>query len=492
MAQITRKQFFAAGAAPLARPVQSSRTRRPRNVLLLMSDQHRPHALSIDGNPVARTPNLDALARSGVRFDDAYCTNPVCTPSRASLLTGLYTHSHRTWNNSTPWPFEIKTVAHHFGRAGYMSALIGKMHFVDAQSHGFDYLAQFNDWYQYLGPKTRLYAEELGHANSGSGMPQIDDLWRDFGDPWLGVREKDNREGPVHPGRISKIPERDHFDSFVAREAVRFLKNHGRQQPFFLVASFLKPHDPFMPAERFAAMFRAEDMQLPPTWGKVNLETVPREIRESIRRNRPTPELRDPAVARRRIALYYASIAQMDDCAGQVLRALSESGLEQDTLVLYLSDHGEMLAEHGLWQKFVFYEPSVGVPLIIRVPGMTAAGARSATPVSLADIVPTLCELCGVSYPAGLDGTSIIPDLREPGRIRDRAVFAEFNLRTPRAKYMIRRGHYKYSYYLNDIAEMYNLREDPAEMRNLALLPEFKSKTEAMRAELFAWHKPQA
>src|SRR5204863_8187555 len=236
-----------------------------------------------------------------------------------SLLTGLHTHNHQTWGNATPWPFEHKTMAHYFSRAGYMTALIGKMHFVDAQTHSFDHRLDFNDWYQYLGPKTKLYADELSRANSGSGMPQIDDLWRDAGDPWKGARDLDDREGFVHVGRPSKMAEQDHFESFVARESVRFLKNHARRQPFFLISSFLKPHDPFMPAERFAAMYKPEDMKLPDTWGKVDLSTVPEEIANSIRKNGPSPEASDPAKARLRMAMYYANLAQMDDCRGKVL-----------------------------------------------------------------------------------------------------------------------------------------------------------------------------
>src|SRR5437588_12050382 len=124
MAILSRRDLLSIGSAAALAPFASGQNaRRPKNVLLLMSDQHRPHALSIDGDPVARTPGLDALAASGTRFDSAYCSNPVCTPSRASLLTGLYTHHHKTWNNSTPWPVENKTMAHHFSRAGYMTGL---------------------------------------------------------------------------------------------------------------------------------------------------------------------------------------------------------------------------------------------------------------------------------------------------------------------------------------------------------------------------------
>jgi choline-sulfatase len=489
---MTRKDFLRLGGAALAPalglPVRGQSV-RPKNVLLLMSDQHRRDCLGIEGNALARTPNLDALARSSVRFGSAYCSNPVCTPSRASLLTGLYTHHHHAWSNTTPWHFEHKTAAHYFGRAGYMTALIGKMHFVDAQTHGFDYHLDFNDWFQSLGPKTKLYAEELSRANSGSGMPQIDDLWLDGGDPWKGARTLDSREGAVAVGAVSKISEADHFESFVARETVRFLRAHGKQQPFFAISSCLKPHDPFMPAERFASMFRAEDMKLPPTWGKVDLARAPKEVRNSIELTGATPELRDPAQARQRIAMYYANLAQMDDAMGKVLGALRELDLEKDTIVVYTSDHGEMLGDHGLWHKFQFYEGSCGVPLIVRAPGVTESGSTCAAPVSLVELLPTLAELCGVALPA-LDGKSLVPQLRNPRELRDQPVFSEFNLQTPRAKYMIRRGDYKYTFRVNDMAELYDLRSDPDEMNNLALKPEDRARVEALKNELFAWYRP--
>ena len=486
---MNRRQFVQAGLLGLPFHARAQTVVRPKNVLLLMSDQHRRDCLGIEGNRLARTPNLDALARSGTRFGAAYCSNPVCTPSRASLLTGLYTHHHQTWDNATPWPFEHKTIAHYFGRAGYMTALIGKMHFVDAQTHGFDYRLDFNDWYQYLGPKTKLYADELSRANSGSGMPEIDDLWRDEGDPWRGARSLDSRKGPVAVGRASEIPEQDHFDNFIARETVRFLKNHGRQQPFFAICSCLKPHDPFMPARRFAEMFRAEDMPLPPTWGKVDPAKVPAQIRNLIRFNGPTPELNDPMQAKQRIAMYYANLAQMDDALGQVFAALRELDLEKDTIVLYTSDHGELLGDHGLWQKFQFYEGSCGVPLVIRAPGVTTMGSKCPMPVSQVQLLPTLAELCGVPVPK-LDAPSIVPQLRDVMAVRDQPVFAEFDLQTPRAKYMLRRGDFKYTFRVGDMAELYDMKRDPDEMTNLALLPEQGQRVEQMKRELFEWYKP--
>jgi choline-sulfatase len=405
-------------------------------------------------------------------------------------MTSLYDHNHKTYNNNFPWPFEHKTIAHHFGQAGYMTGLVGKMHFVDAQTHGFDYKLDFNDWYQYLGPKTKIRAEEIIYPNSGSGLPQIDDLWRDYGDPWTGNIEVDDREGYTLVGRVSGLEEKDHFESFVARESIRFLKNHGKKQPFLLVTSFLKPHDPFTPAERFAHMFRAPDMKLPDTWGKVNLSTVPHVMRQHIEYNWATPELRDPEQARRRIASYYASLAQTDDCVGKVLQALKEFGLEDDTIVLYTADHGDMLGAHGIWGKSVFYEPSAGVPLLFRVPGMTPANVHCQTPVSLVQVMPTLTELCGLPTPEGIDGTSFVRSLREPRQTQETTIFAEHDLTSRHPASMIRYGDYKYCYYIDDMPELYNLRTDPEEMKNLALLPAYKDKAQEMQERLFAWHRP--
>lgn len=455
-----------------------------------MSDQHKRDCLGVAGNSIARTPNLDAFAHTATRFTDAYCTNPVCTPSRASILTGLYTHNHGAWNNTAPWPVQHKSIAHYFANAGYVTGLVGKMHFVDAQTHGFDYHLDFNDWYQFLGPKAKLYADELGRANSGSGLPQIDDLWRDFGDPWKGARSLDEREGSVAVGRVSKIPEEDHFESFVARESVRFLQKYGQhQQPFLLICSFLKPHDPFMPAARFATMFRAEDIRLPDTWGKVDLSKVPAEVRKSIEYNAPTPELRDPAQARRRIAFYYANLAQMDDCAGIVLRSLRDFGLEDNTIVVYTSDHGEMLGEHGLWQKFQFYESSCGVPLIVRDLGVSSLDV-CATPVSQVGLLPTIAELASVVVPSSIDGRSFAQQLRNPGVRGEATVYSEYALRTTSAKYMIRNGDYKYTFWTHDMPELYNLRTDPKEMDNLALRADHAGMVAELKEKLFSWYKP--
>lgn len=445
--------------------------------------------MGVAGDKVAHTPNLDALMRESVRFTNAYCSSPVCGPSRASIMTGQYTFNLETRRNNTPFSPKHKTVAHRFGAAGYLTALVGKMHFVDGQTHGFDYKLEFNDWYQQLGPKTSLWADELGHANSGAGLPEIDTLWQN-GDPWKGHRTLDGRLGSVAVGRPSLLREEDHFESFVARESIRFLENYaGKNEPFFLVSSFLKPHDPFTPAERFASMFDQDKMQLPDTWKLADIDARPKEVREYAKEIPWTPELKNAAESRKRMAMYYANLAQMDDCAGQILSALKRLGMDRNTIVVYTSDHGEMLGDLGLWNKFEFYEGSCGVPLSFRVPGEDAS--TCAQPVSLISLTATLADLCTVPFPGPGDGKSFAELVKKPDSSWQYGpVFAEYNVGEPSAKYMVRDGDYKYTFWTHDIEELYDLRNDPQERHNLARQPEHHQRAAQMKQVLFAWHYP--
>jgi choline-sulfatase len=493
--RLHRRQFLvgASASALLSSPlsVALSPRRRP-NVLLLMSDQHKRSCMGAAGDSVARTPHLDHLAAESTRFSAAYCTNPVCTPSRASLLTGLYSHHLEAQNNVSPFSPLHKTMAHHFAAAGYLTGLIGKMHWVDAQTHGFDYRIEFNDWLQYLGPKVQLYADELGAPNSGAGLPEIDDLWLEEGDPWKGHRHADGRKGGTASGRVSLIPEQDHFDSFVARESVRFLQRFGGgPQPFFLITSFLRPHAPFMPSQRFADLFDPAQMRLPASWGKADLANLPREVASSIQRNAYNPDLNDPAGARRAIAFYYANLAEMDDCLGRVVQAVRDLGLENDTIICYTADHGEMLSELGLWQKFQFYEGSCGVPLLIRVPGRAAAVCDA--PVSLVSLCSTLADLANVPLLQPNDGASLQTYLKpSKGRkpVAVEPVFAEYGLSSTQPKRMIRDGDWKFTEWLHDIPELYNLREDPHEMHNLASEPSSAAQVQHLKQRLHAWYPP--
>jgi choline-sulfatase len=188
--------------------------------------------------------------------------------------------------------------------------------------------------------------------------------------------------------------------------------------------------------------------------------------------------------------MYYANLAYLDSVLGGVLTALRELNLENDTLVVYSSDHGEMLGEHGLWQKSLFYEPSCGVPLIFRAPGFTAAGQVCRAPVGQVGLAATLLDACGLDVPTGLDEPSYAAWLREPSRPATRPVFAEYALGTKQARAMIRDGDWKYNHWANDLPELYNLRDDPGEVRNLAFESAHRATLERLRERLLAWHTP--
>jgi choline-sulfatase len=331
--------------------------------------------------------------------------------------------------NDEPWPSGIRTLGHRFQGAGYFTALIGKSHFNDGQTHGFDYRLDFNDWFQYLGPRTQLYVDEINAPNVGCGLPVVPELW-EGDDPWRSQRSPGAKEAIVL-GRASLLEGDDHFDDFIARETVRFLEQE-RPQPFFLVSSYLKPHAPFTPAPRFIDPDWERTTRVPDTYGKLDLNNVPEEIRR--RAVRTPPELRNPRTIRQRLAMYYGCVAHLDHCIGQVTAAVERLGLSNDTIVIYTSDHGEMAGELGLWNKFVFYESSCRVPLVFRVPGKTRAGARCRVPVSQVALAATLCELCGLEEPPGLDAGSLAPLLNDPSPRAGAPVYSEFALhgRNPR------------------------------------------------------------
>ena len=467
----------------------------PPNVLILMTDQHRRTCMGAAGDAVAITPNLDKLAAESIRFSDAYCTNPVCSPSRATIMTGLWTHNltfrgKEYQGSGMPYSPKHKTIGDEFARAGYMTALIGKMHMIDAQTHGFNYHLEFNDYFEYLGPKTIMYADEVDHSDSGAGQPQIPELCKTEGYPWKGDIKKDGRLGPVAVGNPSKMELEDHFESFVTRESINFLEQYANQdQPFLLVASLLKPHEPFMPARQFAEMFQADKMTPSKTWGKADLKTLPESVVHSIEKCPFTPELLHASAVRERMAYYYGNLAQSDACIGEILAALTRLGLDQNTIVVYTSDHGEMLGDLGLWGKLQFYDGSCGVPLMFRVPGGAPGVCKQ--PVSLVSLKATIEELCGVPVTQS-DGESFAYLVDEPRSHKEYGpVFAEYDLGGKNAKYMILDGGYKYTLWLHFKDELYDMRNDPEEMHNLAEKPEYSHIVERLKQRLLTWHRPK-
>jgi choline-sulfatase len=483
------------GASP-ASPAQASgqtaqspgggSPRRP-NVLFLFSDQHRWDYLSCAGNPLVPTPELDRIAARGVRFSRAVCPYPVCAASRMSLLTGRYAHATGVINNTDRLPWNARTVAHHFADAGYHTGLIGKMHFNDAHTHGFQFMMGFNDWFQTLGPKVQGFADEIANHpigpqffrtvdDDGSGLPELPDLWEGKS-PWAG-----------HVNRIpwvgSQLQEEDQFDVFVARETCRFLRTY-KDEPFFLVAGFLRPHPPLHPPRAWADRYPLDKIQVPPPG---DLSNYPKGIRGRIQRFQQLGEER----LRAHRAGYLGNLAFLDHCVGLVYRQLEELGLLENTIVVYTSDHGDMDGQNGLYQKFCLYDPSINVPLIVSQPGTLPQGQASHAETEYLGLYPTLAELAGLPVPAAIDARSFAGILRHPDAKGPDACFSEFNLRQPSDAYTARSGRWKYIYTHGDIDELYDLEADPAETRNLLVKAPGQHQREhrQMKDRLFAWFNP--
>jgi choline-sulfatase len=484
---LTRKDFLRAAAlAPSLAPAAQRAipaASRP-NVLLIMADQHRPEYMTAAGSSLVPTPNIDRIAARGVRFTHAVCPYPVCAASRASLLSGLYPHTHGVINNTDLLDWRTRTVAHHFADAGYHTGLIGKMHFNDGHTHGFHYFLGFNDWFMYLGPKVQAYANEIAnHAigpqffatvnDDGSGLPELPGVWGGKL-PWAGHVER--------IGFASEIEPDDQFDAFVARESVRFLERHGKTEPFFLVASFLKPHPPLHPPRPWDARYPVDTIALPPVG---DVTQYPKRVQNRIDSFQRLGSQR----LREHRAGYLGNLAYVDTCVGEVYRSLERLALLENTIVVYTSDHGEMDGDHGLYQKFCLFDPSVGVPLIVSYPGKLPEGRISHELVEYMSIYPTLAELTGTDAPRGIDAGSFARLARNPDAKGPEAVFSEFNLKAQTDCYMVRTRRYKYIYNRGDIAELYDLEADPRENVNRQADSSLARVRSQLHDRLMAWHK---
>ncbi len=413
------------------------------NLLLVMADQLAAGVLPAYGGG-ARTPVIDALAGGGCLFEAAYCASPLCAPSRASLMTGRLPSQTGVFDNAAPLPPDVPTVAHVLRSAGYRTALAGKMHFVGPdQLHGFEerlttdvYPADFEwtpDWA--LGP-----GERPGWYHN---MQSLRDA---------GVRD------------AAMQTDYDDEVSFRAARYLRDLRRSDEQRPFFLAVSFTAPHDPWEVRRRHWDLYEGADIGAPevPAIPRSDADPHSLRLRDAYLADREplTPE--EAETARR---AYLAAVSEIDERTGALLEVLAENGMDEETVVVFTSDHGEMLGERGLWYKMSFFEGSARVPLIVRGPGISPR--RVGGPVSQLDLAATLAELAGAD-PSGLGGAGLGAVLRS-GAEPDRPVLAEYLAETVTAPaFMIRRGRFKYVTCGDDPEQLYDLEADPLELRNLA------------------------
>ncbi|MEM1059952.1 MAG: sulfatase-like hydrolase/transferase [Verrucomicrobiota bacterium] len=436
------------------------------NILFICSDQHTPRVTGCYGDDIVDTPHLDALAAEGARFDAFYCNNPICGPSRSSFFTGRYSYRAECVHNFHVLDSRLPTLAHVAVRGGYNPVLSGKMHFNGPdQTHGF--------------------LERLVGEMGASPILQGDPV-RAPGLQNLGNCSRPDCMYHTGPGQNHEVP----YDEDVTRTTVEWLHRWAEQEerpPFFFMAGYLQPHNPFIIQrelyDKYAGRVSA------PRYPRAYLDGLHphhRDYRKVIEIDQVPEENWDRAVP-----TYYGMVDQLDQQIGKLIAALKETGQWDNTIIIYTSDHGEMLGQHGRWHKECFREDSARVPLIVRDPRRPQPRVVSGTH-TMVDLMPTLCEWTGVTPPPGLDGVSLEPALAGTETEAPPALCETYTHWTEdkhgmSSNRMVRQGAWKLCYYgAYDSYELFNLESDPEEMDNLAEKPEHAAKLEELKPMIFS------
>ena len=421
------------------------------NVLLVISDQQRPDTLGFRGETPCRTPNMDRLAAEGASFDRAMTPCPLCLPARAAMFTGLYPHQNDMLDNKTSALRQCQLLDT-FRAGGYEVSYAGKWHL------GTGNIGRFTD--RDDGDSTAIYSAWCAERG-------IVDGWT-FNDP----RVRTHREPSMSTPRALPLdmPAETTNDAYIADFAIEHLRTRDRSRPFFQVCSFNGPHPPFMIPEPYFSMYDPASVREPVNFGPQAGE--PDANRTSYYRQLFCDHGTDFDAWRKSFAVYWGFTTLIDDQLGRVLAELERQDVLDDTIVVFLSDHGENLGAHGLWHKMVAYEESVRIPLIVRWPARIAAGQRLDAPVSLIDLAPTLAGLAGLPRPAEWSGLDLAAPLRGEGAIApDRPLFA---LHRPLGEWMgtvpwrmVVQSDWKFVWNEGDRCELFNLATDRQEIVNL-------------------------
>ena len=438
------------------------------NLLILMADEHSRKILGCYGNVHVSTPNIDALARRGARFQAAYTNSPICVPARAAFATGQYVHDTGYWDNASPYDGRVPGWGHWLQQRGHEVVSIGKLHYRDELAPtGFD---------RQIVPM---------HVVGGLGS-----LLHSVKDPMVVLPSAAKFSKQIGPGDSSY----QRYDREITDHACRWLaeRRAAAGKPWVLFVSLVCPHYPLIadPAlyERYAGM----DLPSPKAANAQGMTVHPwvSELRRAV----PYDQGFTDATRRVGVAAYYALCEFIDGCVGRVLDALNRAGLADSTRVVYTSDHGENLGARGLWGKSTLYEESAGVPLIVAGPDVPAS-AVCATPVSHVDIHPTVTQcVTGGTAPIddALPGMSLI-DIAGNDTDGARLVLSEYHaMGATSSAFMLRDGRYKYNHYCGFEPELFDLENDPEEMNDLSHCSEHTATLDRMRESLRHMLDPDA
>jgi len=446
------------------------------NIVYLFSDQHRHDAMGCAGNNVVQTPTLDRLAGEGLRFSRTYCQSPVCMPSRASVITGLYPHQHGILQNfvkdlDPDWPTMMKQLQ----KAGYFTSLFGKTHFCGLgrnlqqketldlreqedfiKSFGFDVsVEEFDRYVHCYNEILTLYTEYLKSKGN----------WERYADQIKAI----NRLTPHHwDGVTSPLDQEDDLTSYIGDQSIDWLKGYNGEKPFFMMTSFVAPHVPLMGDPIWAEYYKDKDIELGPR----TAPDIPNEIWGdflSLCHKHSNSHLLTDEYVKEGARQYYAMISLIDQKIGEIVEVLEEKGILENTWILYSADHGEMLGDHNLMAKLNFYKSSVQVPAIIRPPKGMEGKVESGLTESI-DLTATVLDIAGAEPLERSAGNSLLPFISGEGKPKEAAFSAIKFIKYPDRTYtMTVTDRYRYTLESESWTpcEFFDLQEDPDELSNL-------------------------
>ena len=438
---------------------------KPSNLLVIMSDEHQSRAMGCAGHPFVKTPNIDKLADSGMRFTNAYTPSPICVPARAAFATGRYVHRNRLWDNAMPYTGDIPGWGHALQAANIPVESIGKLHYRDANDNaGFD--------------------EEHIPMMVADGVGMV----------WASIRKEDERIVGSHRmlGKYIGPGESNYtrYDAAVTQTTVDWLANRVSQieEPWCLYVGFVAPHFPLVVPEEFYSMYPAES--LPPV--KLHPDSGYQQHPWIEKQNafmNSEAKFKDQSERLAAMSSYYGLCSWLDHNIGQLMDALQINNLADNTTIVYTSDHGDNVGARGLWGKSNMYEESCAIPMIMTGPDIPSGTCY--TPVSLLDLSVTITEHFGQTIKAdakhGQPTGSHLVDIASSEYNNNRVVFSEYHAAgAVSGAFMIRKGEWKYIYYAGFEPELFHLQTDPEETQNRAMLAENKTIVDELHSELLA------
>jgi len=445
---------------------QTKEEPKPPNILIIHADQHRTDCIGAYGNNEIITPNLDNLAKEGVLYNNSYCTLPVCTPSRYSLLSGMYVHEHEGWTNHSTLKPGIETCPDALKRTGYKTKAIGKMHFAPTYLDiGFDemILAEQDgpgrwddDYHRDLMKNNLVDINDLEDQRHEYRKDAPEDYWKSFGT------------------KPTNLPDEYYSTDWIANHAINTLENWDDSGNMLMIG-FIKPHHPFDPPQKWTEMYNAQKLTLLPGWIDQPLERDTRQNPGYF-----TNTSLDKQALKKSMAYYYASITQIDYEIGRMIKILKDKGIYDNTMIIYTSDHGEHLGyHHQILKGGYLYESIMKVPLIIKYPESHSAGTENNKLVSNIDVAPTILAAAGLEKQESMSGHNL-----NDNSLNKEFIFAHAWLSD---QAMARSKRYKLILKRKGESLFFDLEKDPHEMINLFNDADYQNEIEKHRQAIYNW-----